>query len=132
MMQVMRATGPVVLAALMTVACSRQGGAHQEVLQAPSPTAAATAEDVLVIDESRLDEIRGDYDVSEPLGEATGVAVCESGGATTGCEQAARQQLREAAARRGANLVVVVSSALAQSYPMRLTLRGTLHRATPR
>lgn len=133
MMQVMRSAAAVTLASALTLACSQQGAANQPALSAPSPTAAATTvEYVLIVDQARLDEIRREYDVSESLGDVSATAACASGSASDDCTRAAQQQLRETAVARGANLVVIVSSALAQSYPPRLTLRGTLHRATPR
>ncbi len=132
MMQMMRTTAAVSLAAVMTLGCSQQGAAHQSAVAAPSPTTAvATAEDVMIVDQSRLNDIRDDYEISEPLGEVTASAPCADSAAED-CTRAAHRQLREAAVARGANLIVIVSSALAQSFPTRLSLRGTLHKATPR
>lgn len=128
----MRATGPVVLVVLTTLSCSQPGATPTMSPHAPSPTAAATAGEVLVIDQSELDEIRNRYDISQPLDEVSAIVTCESGRASAECERAARQQLREAAVSRGANLAAIVSTALAQSHPPRLSLKATLYRATPR
>lgn len=126
-------TGIAGLIAVVTLACSQQGAAQQPVLQGPSPVdSATTAEDVIVVDESGLDDIRAKYTLSEPLGEVSGAAPCESGTVSEECTEAARQQLRQAAAARNANLVVVFDSALMQSFPPRLSLKGRLYQATPR
>jgi methionine-rich copper-binding protein CopC len=133
MMRTLRRAGTVGLAALVAMACSQQGAAHQPALQSPTPVnSATTAEDVMVVDQSRLDDIRKSYDLSEPLGEVSAVAACESGSASEECANAARQQLRQAAADREANLVVVTDSAVMQSFPPRMSMKGTLYRATPR
>lgn len=122
-----------VLFASTAPACSQQGIAQQPVLQGPSPLdSATTAEDVVVADESRLDDILARYTLSDPIGEASAAAPCESGTVTEECTEAARQQLRQAAAAREANLVVVFQSAVMQSFPPRISLKGRLYRATPR
>jgi hypothetical protein len=132
MMRVTTRAGTLGLALVM-LACSQQGGAVQPHLEAPTAIAASTAaDDVLIVDQSRLGEIQERYNLSEPLGDIGAAAPCEPDGSSTGCEAAARQQLRETAATRGANLVVIVSSAMMQSFPPRVSLKGTLYRATPR
>lgn len=126
-------TGITALIAAIALGCSQQGAAHQPALQGPSPLdSATTTEDVIVVNESDLDDIRAKYTLSEPIGEVSGVAPCESGTVTEECTEAARQQLRQQAAARNANLVVVFESALMQSFPPRLSLKGRLYQAVPR
>lgn len=89
----------------------------------------APALDIRIVNPADLDALRSNrrYALSEPRGEISAVATCASGVADESCTEAARQQLREEAAKRGANLVVIVGSALMQSYPPRLTLRAVLY-----
>ena len=90
--------------------------------------------DVRIVNQADLDALRGNrqYTLSEPRGEISAAATCASGVADESCAEAARQRLREEASRRGANLVLIVESALMQSYPPRLTMRAVLYELRPR
>ena len=43
-----------------------------------------------------------------------------------------RRQLRQLASDKGANLVVIVKSAVLQSFPVRYSVNAQLHKATER
>lgn len=133
MMQTLIRATTIALFPWLTAGCSQPGVGTQPVLPGPSPLdSTTTADDVLVVDQSQLDDIAASYTLSEPLGEVSATTSCESASAADPCTNAARQQLRQAALARQANLVLIIDSALAQSYPMRLSLKGRLYRATPR
>jgi hypothetical protein len=95
-------------------------------------TGGAGSEDVLVVEQSELDAIRAKYVLSEPRGEITAAATCESGQADKACTDAARLQLRDEAKKRGATLAVITSTAMRQTFPPQLTLRATLYDIRPR
>ena len=84
-----------------------------------------------MVDQGELDAIKAKYTLSEPRGEVTATATCATSEAAA-CMEAARQQLRDEAKKRGATLVVVVSAAMTQSIPGRLALRGMLYEIRPR
>lgn len=124
------------LAIVLICACSPQAPAKQ-----PSPAPAnpsgggggtATTADVLVVQQSELDGLRGKYVISEPRGEITAAATCTAGQADKACNDAAHQQLRDEAKKRGATLAVITSTALRQSFPPVLALRATLYEIRPR
>ena len=119
--------GPAAMLGLM--ACSPRPPAVQP--GTPGPGTPTPPADVLVIEQGELDAIRAKYTLSEPRGEVTATATCATGEAGA-CMDAARQQLREEAKKRGATLVVVVSAAMTQSIPARLALRGTVYEIRPR
>ena len=102
-------------------------------LAAPAPS--QTSGEVRLVDQAEFDEMRasGKYVVSEPLGEVTVTEACTSGTVDDECTAGARERLRQAAAERGANLVVVRPAATLQSYPPRYALHGVLYviRAQP-
>jgi hypothetical protein len=119
------------LAVLLCIGCSSLA-----VPGEPSspPQGANPSQDVLVVDQAGFDELRkgGKYEVSEPRGDVAATVPCDSGSVDEPCVEAARQRLREAAAQRAANLVVVVSAATAQSFPVQYSVKGVLYVITPR
>lgn len=130
--------GLIALLAIVVIsACSPQAPANQ-----PSPSPAnpspgggggtATAADVMVVEQSELEALGSKYVVSESRGEITASAACTSGQADKACSDAARQQLRDEAKRRGATLVVITSTVMRQTFPPQLSLRATLHEIRPR
>ena len=86
------------------------------------------------MEQAEFDEMRetGTYVFSEPLGEAAATEACTSGNVDDQCVAAARERLRQVAAERGANLVLVRPGATLQSYPPRYALDGTLYVVRPR
>ena len=48
------------------------------------------------------------------------------------CVEAARQQLRAEAKKRGATLAVITSTAMRQTFPPQIALRATLYEIRPR
>ena len=105
-----------------------------DVQPSSDPQTTNRPDDVRVIDKADLDALRnaGTHDIKGPLGEVTGAAPCPSGNVDEPCTEAVRQQLREHAAARGANLVVIVRSALGQSFPPRYSATGELYVMTAR
>jgi hypothetical protein len=125
--------GPLAIVALS--ACSPQAPANQPSPATPpaaSGGGTVVAADVLVVEQSELEALRTKYVISEARGEIAAAAACTSGEADKACTDAARQQLREEAARRGATLVVITSTAMRQSFPPQLALRATLYDIRPR
>jgi hypothetical protein len=86
----------------------------------------------MVVEQSELDGLRAKYVISEARGEITASAACTSGQADQACTDAARQQLRNEAKRRGATLAVIISTAMRQTFPPQLHLRATLYEIRPR
>jgi hypothetical protein len=88
-----------------------------------------TASDVQLVEQAEYDEMRasGRYVFSEPMGEVAVTEPCASGTVDEECANAARQRLRNQAAERGANLVLLHPAATLQSYPPRYALRGVLY-----
>jgi hypothetical protein len=93
-----------------------------------------TSGDVRLVDQAEFDEMResGKYAFSEPLGDVSATEACTSGTVDEACMAAARDRLRQAAAERGANLVLVRPAATLQSYPPRYALNGVLYVVRPR
>jgi hypothetical protein len=87
------------------------------------------ASEVQLVDQAEFDEMRasGKYVFSDPLGDVATTEACTSGTVDEACIAAARDRLRQTAAERGANLVLVRSAATLQSYPPRYALRGVLY-----
>lgn len=128
----MRTIGCLTIA--VVTGCSPQPPAGQPSGPGPGAgagTGAALA-DILVVEQSELDAVRAKYVLSEPRGDVAATATCESGQADKACTDAARQQLRDEAKKHGATLVVITSSAMRQTYPPQLALRGTLYDIRPR
>ena len=86
----------------------------------------------MVVEQSELEALRTKYVVSESRGEITASATCSSGQADQACTDAARQQLRNEAKRRGATLVVITSTAMRQTFPPQISIRATLYEIRPR
>ena len=127
----LRVIGLVTIVALQ--GCSPQPPASQPGDPAPGPgTSGAAPTDIMMIEASELDAVRAKYVLSEARGEIGATATCTSGQADKTCTDAARQQLRAEAKKQGANLVVIVGSAMRQSYPPQLVLRATLYDMRPR
>lgn len=120
--------------ALLACALALTACASSEPSVDPSAVELATASgDVLLVDQAEFDRLRssGTYVVSDPLGEVGAAAPCEAGDADPACVDAARQRLKDAASRRGANLVLVLNEATLQSYPPQYQLNGRLYRIRP-
>ena len=81
------------------------------------------------MDQAAFDQWRkaGTRKISGPLGEVTANAPCTSGSVDEACIDAARQQLKAAAVERKANLVVIIKTAVMQSYPPRYSATGELY-----
>jgi hypothetical protein len=106
-------------------------------LASPDPMPAQAAcqpDDVVVVDQAGFDRLRSEDRcvIRGPSGEVTRAAPCPSGNVDEQCVDAARQRLREAAAQRGANLVVVVRGSARQSYPPQYAATGVLYELSPR
>ena len=103
-------------------------------VQPAAPQRAYRSEDVRVLDDAGFKQLRGagTHDIRGPLGEITAAAACSSGTVDEQCYEAVRQRLREEAASRGANLVVIVRSAVAQSFPPRYSAAGELYEISER
>ena len=101
-------------------------------LAAPGPS--QTSGEVRLVDQAEFDEMRasGKYAFSEALGDVSATEACTSGTVDEACMAAARERLRQAAAERGANLVLVRPAATLQSYPPRYALNGVLYVVRPR
>jgi hypothetical protein len=112
------------LALIVSLGCSP--------LAAPAPS--QTSGDVRLVEQAEFDEMResGKYVFSEPLGDVGATEACTSGNVDEQCMAAARERLRQAAADRGANLVLVHPGAALQSYPPRYALDGVLYVVRPR
>jgi hypothetical protein len=121
-------------AALVSIGCSSYAVPAELSSPPQSTNPRQEVMEVTVVDQAGFDEMRksGKYQISEPRGDVSGSAPCASGDADEACVEAARQRLREAAVQRAANLVVVVSAAISQSFPVRYTVRGVLYVITPR
>lgn len=124
--------GFVTLAAL--AACSPQPPASKpgEPGAGSGTSGGAPPTDILVVEQSELEAMRAKYVLSEPRGDISAAATCNSGQADKACTDAARQQLRDEAKKRGMNLVVISSSIMRQTYPPQLVLRATLYEIRPR
>ena len=97
-------------------------------VQPPDP-----ARDVVLVDQAGLDRLRErGHVISAPRGEVTARAPCLSGSVDQQCVEAAHQRLREAAAQRGANVVLLVKAATLQSHPPQYAVTGVLYEVTPR
>jgi hypothetical protein len=124
-----------VLVLSLTLSPSAACTSHALDVQSSSdPQTTTRPDDVRVIDKADLEQLRnaGTHDIRGPLGEVTGAAPCPSGNVDEQCMEAARQRLRESAAARGANLVVIVRSAVAQSFPPQYSATGELYEMTAR
>ena len=119
------------LAIATSATCTSQA---LDVQPSSDPQTANRPDDVRVIDKADLERLRnaGTHDIKGPLGEVTGAAPCPSGNVDEQCMEAARQRLRESAAARGANLVVIVRSVVAQSFPPLYSATGELYEMTAR
>lgn len=107
---------------------------EQNLETAPSPSAPTTPGAVRIVDQAQFDELRasGRYLISSPLGTIGAAAGCASGSADAACLEAAHQRLRVLAVERGANLVLVLQSAVLQSHPPQLSLTGELYQLSER
>ena len=103
-------------------------------VQPSAPQASTPATDVRVVDEAGLEQLRkaGTHDFKGAMGEISASAGCPSGNVDEPCMEAVGQQLRDQALARGANLVVIVRSAVAQSFPPQYSATGALYVMTPR
>jgi hypothetical protein len=124
-----------ILVLSLTISPSAACTSHAlDVQPSSDPQTTTRPGDVRVIDKAHLEQLRnaGTHDIRGPLGEVTGAAPCPSGNVDEPCMEAARQRLRESAAARGANLVVIVRSAVAQSFPPQYSATGELYEMTAR
>jgi hypothetical protein len=119
------------IATLQGLGCAANPSAPEPVAPGGTPISAGT---VLVVDQAGFDDLRnsGKYDISASLGDVGATAACESGSADEKCVEAAHERLKGEAQERGANLVVVLNTALLQSFPVRYSVNAQLYKATER
>lgn len=97
-----------------------------------SPLAPDEVNKIIVVEQFELESIRANYVVSESRGETSAVATCATHEADNACAEAARQQLRVEAGKRGYGLVVINHNLLRPTNPAQIYLIATLHEITPR
>jgi hypothetical protein len=119
------------IATLQGLGCSANPSAPEPVAGGGTPISTGT---VLVVDQAGFDALRnsGKYDISASLGDVGATAGCESGSADQKCVEAAHERLKGAAQERGANLVVVLNTALLQSFPVQYSVTGQVYRISNR
>ena len=105
------------LASLQGMGCAASPSSPGPVDAGGTPISSGT---VLVVDQAGFDDLRnsGKYSISASLGDVGATAGCDSGSADQKCVEAAHERLKGAAQERGANLVVVLNTALLQSFPV--------------
>jgi hypothetical protein len=110
----------VQLAVLVCLGCSS--------VAAPIGPGQPSAE-VRLVEQAEYDEMRRSdkYAFSEPLGDVAVTEACTSGNVDEQCVNAARERLRNSAADRGANLVLLHPASALQSYPPRYALSGVMY-----
>jgi hypothetical protein len=114
------------------------GGAACSPVATPAAVPAAAdpprADAVRLMSQREFAELRaaGTIVVSAPLGDVSASEPCTAGAVDAACEAAARQRLREAAAARGADLVVLHPPAALQTFPPRYAISGIAYDSSTR
>ena len=132
--------GNLCLAALLIAIPVTGWAGDAGTLARPTPSAGSPtspsqqSESIMVVDQAGFDEVRnsGKYDISSSLGDIAATVACEAGSVDDKCTEAMRQQLRQLASAKGANLVVIVNSSVLQSFPVRYSVNAQLYKATER